>query len=85
MESESVYRIAFLVLFLMLLAMRIYFMVKVHRSGGRIMPDEGAVKREGGHVFTAFRMILFFALIIFLVMYFLGAKWIDSFMFPLPY
>lgn len=48
MESESVYHIAFLVLFLMLLAMRIYFMVKVRRSGGRIMPDEGAIKREGG-------------------------------------
>ncbi len=59
-------------------------MIKVRRAGERLMPDEGAVKREGGRVVLIFRMILFFALIIFLVMYLLGAKWIDAFMFFLP-
>jgi hypothetical protein len=48
MTNEAVYRMAFLVLFMLLLAMRIYFMIRVRRAGGRIMPDEGAVQREGG-------------------------------------
>jgi protein-S-isoprenylcysteine O-methyltransferase Ste14 len=82
--TETIFRIAFLVLFLALIVMRVYFMIKVRRSGGRIMPDEGAIKREGGRGVFVFRVILFFALIAFLVMYFLGAKWIDAFRFPLP-
>ena len=84
MNTETVFRFAYFVLFLMLAAMRIYFMVKVRRSGGRIMPDEGAIKREGGRGVFVIRVIGFFAVMIFLVMYFLGAKWIDVFMFTLP-
>ena len=84
MTTEAIYRFAFLVLFVLLLAMRIYFMVKVKRSGGRIMPDEGAVKREGGRGVLLVRVIGFFALMTFLAMYFIGAKWIDAFVFPLP-
>jgi protein-S-isoprenylcysteine O-methyltransferase Ste14 len=84
MNTETVYRFAYFVLFLMLAAMRIYFMVKVRRSGGQIMPDEGAIKREGGRGVFIIRVIGFFAVITFLVMYFLGAKWIDLFMFTLP-
>ena len=42
MTAEVVYRIAFFILFLMLLAMRFYFMVKVRRAGGRLMPDGNA-------------------------------------------
>ena len=84
MITETVYRVAFFILFLMLLAMRIYFMVKVRRSGRRIMPDVQAVEREGGRSVLLIRMIGFFALMTFLVMYFLGAKWIDVFLFPLP-
>jgi protein-S-isoprenylcysteine O-methyltransferase Ste14 len=82
--TETAFRIAFFILLMMLIAMRVYFMVKVHRSGGRIMPDEGAIKREGGRGVFVIRVIGFFALMIFLVMYFLGAKWIDVFMFTLP-
>ena len=84
MNTETVFRFAYFVLFLMLAAMRIYFMVKVRRSGGRIMPDEGAIKREGGRGVFVIRVIGFFAVMIFLVMYFLGATWIDVFMFTLP-
>jgi len=79
-----VFRIAFFVLFLMLLVMRIYFMSKVRRSGGRIMPDEKAIEREGGRGVLLIRVIGFFALMIILVMYLLGAKWIDALLFPLP-
>jgi len=84
MTTETSFRIAFFVLFIMLLAMRFYFMIKVRRSGGRIMPDEGAIKREGGRGVLLIRAIAFFALMAFLVMYFLGAKWIDAFLFTLP-
>ncbi len=82
--TETTFRIAFLVLFLALLMMRVYFMVQVRRSGGRITPDKDAIQREGGRGVFVFRVIMFFALIAFLVMYFLGAKWIDAFRFPLP-
>jgi protein-S-isoprenylcysteine O-methyltransferase Ste14 len=84
MTTETVFRAAFLILFVMLASMRIYFMVKVRRSGGRIMPDEGAIRREGGRGVFVIRVIGFFTLLVFLVMYILGAKWIDVFMFPLP-
>ncbi len=84
MTSETIYRIAFLVLLLALLAMRVYFMVKVRRSGERLLPDEQAVQREGGRFVFILRIILFFALLAFLVMYFLGTAWIDAFLFPLP-
>lgn len=79
-----VFRIAFFVLFMILLAMRIYFMMRVRRSGGRIMPDDKAIEREGGRGYYIVRLVVFFALIAFLVMYFAGAGWIDGFSFPLP-
>jgi protein-S-isoprenylcysteine O-methyltransferase Ste14 len=84
MTTETVYRLAFFFLLLMLIAMRIYFMIKVRRSGGRIMPDDQAQEREGGRGFFVIRVVAFFALIAFLVMYFIGADWIDAFSFPLP-
>lgn len=84
MATENVYRMAFLLLFLLLLAMRVYFMVKVRRSGGRIMPDQDAVRREGGRGVLFIRVVVFLALMTFLVMYFLGLPWIDRFAFSLP-
>jgi len=84
MSTETSFRIAFLILFVILITMRVYFMVRVRRSGGQIMPDGQAVAREGGRGVLVIRVIGFFALMIFLVMYFLGANWIDAFSFPLP-
>lgn len=84
MASETLFRLAFFILLLALLTMRVYFMIKVRRSGGRIMPDEQAVQREGGQGVFIFRMVVFFALVAFLVMYLAGAAWIDAFRFPLP-
>ncbi len=83
MSTETTFRIAFLVLLVALLAMRVYFMVKLRRSGGRITPDRQAVEREG-RAALALRVVLFFGLIAFLVLYFAGAGWIDAFSFPLP-
>jgi protein-S-isoprenylcysteine O-methyltransferase Ste14 len=84
MTSEIIYRIAFFVLLFALLVMRVYFMIKVRRSGGRITPDEQAGKREGGRGGLAVRIVAFFAMIAFLVMYLAGAAWIEAFSFPLP-
>jgi protein-S-isoprenylcysteine O-methyltransferase len=84
MTSEDVYRIAFFLLLFALLAMRIFFMIRLRRSGGPIMPDKSAIAHEGGRGLFVFRVVMFLALIVFLVMYFLGAKWIDAFLFPLP-
>lgn len=84
MTTETVYRIAFSILFALLLAMRLYFMIKVRRSGGRIMPGEEAIQREGGRGVLVSRVIAFVGLMTFLVMFFLGAQWIDAFRFPLP-
>lgn len=84
MPSETIYRIAFFILLVMLIAMRGFFMVRVRRSGGRLMPDNKAVEREGGQGVFFIRIAGFFLLITFLVMYFIGATWIDAFSFPLP-
>lgn len=84
MAAEMVYRLAFLGLLIALLVMRGYFMVKVRRSGEHLMPGRQAVEREGGPLALVFRVILFFALVAFLVMYFSGAAWIDAFSFHLP-
>ncbi len=84
MIAESVFRVAFVVLLAALFAMRFYFMIQVRRSGERLTPDEQAVRREGGQVIFIFRVVMFVALIAFLVMYIAGAAWIDIFRFPLP-
>lgn len=82
--TESIYRMAFLILLASLFTMRVYFMVKVRRSGGRIMPDKQAVNREGGILIIVFRGLLFLTLIGFLAMYISGAAWVDIFAFALP-
>ena len=84
MTQQILFRIAFLVLLLLLLAMRFYFMIKVRSLGGRLMPDQKAVEREGGRGVLIVRMVAFFLLLAFLVMYLLGMAWIDLFTFPLP-
>jgi protein-S-isoprenylcysteine O-methyltransferase Ste14 len=84
MTTETTFRWAFLVLLAALLVMRFYFMFKVRRAGERLMPDDQAVAREGGRGVFVVRVIAFFALMAFLVMYLIGAKWIDAFLFPLP-
>lgn len=84
MTSETIYRLAFLVLLIALLAMRVTFMIRVRRSGGRLTPDEQAAQREGGGGVLIIRVVAFFALMAFLVMYLIGAAWIEAFSFHLP-
>lgn len=84
MADEFAFRWSFFILFILLFAMRVYFMIRVRSAGGRILPDEKAIEREGGRVYFIIRVIIFVALIAFLVMYFAGATWIDAFLFTLP-
>jgi protein-S-isoprenylcysteine O-methyltransferase Ste14 len=84
MATETIFRFAFLILLAALIAMRMAFMIRVRRSGGRLTPDKQAVDREGGRGVLILRVVFFFALIAFLLMYFLGASWIDAFAFHLP-
>lgn len=84
MTTETVFRIAFLVLLAALFVMRAYFMFKVRRSGGRLMPGNEAIKREGGRGVFVVRVVGFFLLMAFLVMCLISAAWIDAFSFPLP-
>lgn len=84
MTTEGMFRIVFLALLVALLAMRFFFMIKVRRSGGRLMPDEGAIQREGGRGVFFARVLAFVLLMAFLIMYFAGLAWIEAFAFPLP-
>lgn len=84
MTTETTFRMMFIILLAALFAMRFYFMLKVRRSGGRLTPDQKAVEREGGRGTLIVRVVAFFALMAFLVMYVIGMKWIELFSFPLP-
>jgi protein-S-isoprenylcysteine O-methyltransferase Ste14 len=84
MTQQILFRIAFVILLAGLLAMRFYFMYKVRHSGERLMPDKGAVEREGGHIVLIARVVVFLFLMAFLVMYITHMAWIDIFSFPLP-
>jgi protein-S-isoprenylcysteine O-methyltransferase Ste14 len=84
MAAEGSFRLAFLFLLAGLFAMRAHFMIKLRRSGGQVMPDEQAIKREGGRGFFFFRLAAFFALLAFLGMYIAGIAWMDNFRFNLP-
>jgi protein-S-isoprenylcysteine O-methyltransferase Ste14 len=84
MTQQILFRIAFIVLLVGLFAMRFYFMYKVLHSGERLVPDKGAVEREGGHIVLITRVAVFLLLMAFLVMYIIGMAWIDIFSFPVP-
>jgi protein-S-isoprenylcysteine O-methyltransferase Ste14 len=84
MTTETTFRWAFLILLAALFAMRVYFMIKVRREGERLMPDDQAVAREGGRGVFIIRVVVFVLLMVFLVMYIIGMKWIDAFSFPMP-
>ena len=44
MTTESIFRVAFWVLFAGVFVMRIYFALQVRRAGERVMPDREAVE-----------------------------------------
>jgi len=83
MTTETVYRIFFFVLLAGVMAMRIYFMIRVRQAGERVMPDGQAVQREGRVTFAA-RVIMFFLLLAFLVTYIINVSWMAGLSMPFP-
>ncbi len=83
MADEGVFRIAYWILLGLVLLMRAYFGVQVHRAGERVMPDRAAIDREGRGAFTA-RLIAFILLIGWLAVYTVDPPWLQVLQFPLP-
>jgi len=83
MAPESLFRILFWVLLGLVLLMRAYFSVRVRRAGERLLPDREAVRREGRGTFVA-RVMLFFFLIAWLVLYAWNPPWLGVLAIPLP-
>ncbi len=83
MATESIFYVAFWVLFGGLLLMRVYFSLRVRQAGERLMPDHEAIEREGRGMFSI-RVAAFFLLIALLVLYALNAPWIVALAIPLP-
>jgi protein-S-isoprenylcysteine O-methyltransferase Ste14 len=83
MITESIFRTAFWVLFGGLLVMRAYFSLRVRWAGERVMPDREAVEREGRGMF-AVRVVAFFLLIAWLVLYAINPLWMRVLSIPLP-
>ncbi len=84
MTTEATFHLAFVILLLALIAMRLYFMIKVRRAGERLTPGKEAIQREGGRRFLIVRVMIFLLLMAFLVLYIVGVPWIEMFSFPLP-
>lgn len=83
MNAESVFRAAFWVLLAGVLVMRIYFALKVRRSGERVMPDHEAVEREGRGMF-AVRFVMFLILIGWLILYAINPIWVRALSIDIP-
>jgi protein-S-isoprenylcysteine O-methyltransferase Ste14 len=83
MDNENLFRIAFWVLMAGILIMRVFFTVKVRRSGERVLPDHAAIQREGWGAFL-FRFVAFFLLIGWLVAYTVDPAWVKALSIPIP-
>ncbi len=83
MTTESVFRVAFWILFAGVLVMRMYFALQVRRAGERVMPDRQAIEREGRAMF-AVRVLMFFILLAWLVLYAIYPTWMETLAVPFP-
>src|SRR5512136_2718412 len=83
MTAESIFRVAFWVLFAGVFIMRIYFALRVRRAGERVMPDRETVKREGRGMF-AIRVVMFFLLLGWLTLYAINPAWMGVLSVPFP-
>jgi len=83
MDAESIFRIAFWVLFGGVLIMRVYFSLQVRRAGERLMPDHQAIEREGRGMFAT-RVLMFFLLIAWLVLFAINPPWMKVLLAPFP-
>jgi hypothetical protein len=64
--------------------MRIWFAIRVHRAGERLMPDRVAIRREGRRIY-AIRLFIFLLLAALIVLLILHPPWRPKLDFPLPF
>ena len=83
MLSQTPFRIAFWVLMGLVFAMRAYFLSRVRQAGAPVLPDRGAVQREGVFIF-AFRLLGFFLLVGLLGLYALQPDVIETLSIQIP-
>src|SRR5512136_282305 len=83
MTTESIFRVAFWVLFAGVFVMRMYFALQVRRAGERVMPDREAVEREGRGMF-AVRVVMFLLLLGWLALYAVNPTWLGVLAAPFP-
>jgi protein-S-isoprenylcysteine O-methyltransferase Ste14 len=83
MNTESIFRTAFWILFGGLIVMQVYFASRVHRAGERVAADRKAIEREGWW-YAVVRAIASLSLIAFLVLYAINPPWLGVLIVPFP-
>lgn len=83
MDTSLIFRIAFFIVLGLMLIARMFFNLRVRKSGEQIMPDRQAIQHEGIVLF-AVRFIMFFVLIAVLVLYAIHHPWMNALDFTLP-
>jgi protein-S-isoprenylcysteine O-methyltransferase Ste14 len=83
MTTELALHLAFWILIIGVIGMRIYFSLQVRKAGERVMPDQQAIQQEGKGMFAA-RVVMFFLLIGWFVLYAIHPPWLGVLSIPLP-
>jgi protein-S-isoprenylcysteine O-methyltransferase Ste14 len=82
MDTGINFRIISFVLLVGMLSVRMIFNMRLRQQGERIMPDRGAIRREGVGLF-AIRFVMLFVLMVILVLYAIHHPWIVALDFNL--
>ena len=83
MSTETIFRIAFWILFGGLIVMQVYFASRVRQAGERVKADRNAIEREGWG-YAVVRTVASLALIGFLVLYAISPAWLGVLSAPIP-
>ena len=83
MQGERPFRVALLLLWGCLFAVRGYYAAKLRRAGVRVTRGRQAVEREGTWKFVT-QVAVFLALVAGLAIYAVRPRWMSPFVLPLP-
>lgn len=83
MNTDTIFRIAFWILFGGMIVMQIYFASRVRQAGERVKADRQAIEREGWW-YAVVRALGSLALIGFLGLYAVNPPWLEVLVVPLP-
>ena len=81
-NHDELFRFAFCALLAGTVIMRLVFAQRVHRAGGRLMPDRAAIRREGRGIFTL--RVLVFLFLVALLVYAVLPRHFPALSLPLP-